>query len=98
MVRRWVVLDVIVSQVCDARLPVDEELTLACTVADLIKLHVDHFQSFLLDGVVGEAVGGRAVDLNWSGRLWVPKFEEQGAYRDGFLAVDVGGSDLGFGG
>ena len=69
MVRRRVVLGVIVSQVCDSGLPVDEELTLACTVADRIKAHVDCFRSFLLDGVVGEAVGGGVVDLDWCSRL-----------------------------
>ena len=52
-------------------LPVDEELALACAIAYTIKAHVDRFQSFLLDGVVGEAVGGRVVGLDWSGRLWV---------------------------
>ena len=91
-------LSVIVAQVSDAGLPVDEELTLACAIAYPIKAHVDRFQSFLFDGVVGEAVFGRVVYLDWSGRLWVSYFEEQGAYRDGLLAVDVGGSNLGFGG
>ena len=66
----------IVAQVFDAGLPVDEELTLACTVADPIKAHVDRFRSFLLDGVVGESVGGGVVDLDWHGRLWVPQFAE----------------------
>ena len=66
----------IVAQVCDAGLPVDEELTLACSVAYPIKAHVDHFQSFLLDAIVGKAVGGGVVDLNWRGRLWVTQFAE----------------------
>ena len=46
----------IVAQVSDAGLPVDEELTLAFAVAYPIKVHVDRFQSFLFDDVVGEAV------------------------------------------
>ena len=58
------VIGVIVAQVSDAGLPVDEELTLACMVAYPIKAHVGRFQSFLLDGVVGEAVGGGVVDLD----------------------------------
>ena len=70
------VLGVIVSQICDAGLPVDEELTLACVVAYPIKAHVGSFRSFLLDGVVGEAVGGGVVDLDWRGGLWVPQFVE----------------------
>ena len=65
-------LGVIVSQVSDAGLPVDDELTLACAVAYPIKTHIDRFLSFLFDGVVGEAVGGIVVNLDWSGRLWVP--------------------------
>ena len=64
-------LGVVVAKVIDARLPVDEELTLACAITYPIKAHVDRFQSFLLDDVVGEAVGGRVVNLDWSGRLWV---------------------------
>ena len=64
-------LDVIVSQVSDAVMPVDEELTLACAVAYPIKVHVDRFRSFLLDGVFGKAVGGGVVYLDWRGRLWV---------------------------
>ena len=70
------VLGVIVAQVSDAGLPVYEELTLACAVAYPIKAHVDRFRSFLLDGVVGKAVGDGVVDLDWRGRLWVPQFAE----------------------
>ena len=65
-------LGVVVAQVSDSRLSVDEELTLACAIEYPIKSHVDRFQPFLFDGVVGEAVGGRVVYLGWSGRLWVP--------------------------
>ena len=65
-------LGVVVAEVSDARLPVDEELTLACAIAYPIKAHVDRFWSFLFDGVVGEAVGGRVVYLDWSVMLWVP--------------------------
>ena len=70
------VLGVIVAQVSDAGLSVDEELTLACAFAYPIKAHVNHFQLFLLDGVVGKAVGGGVVNLDWRGRLWVPQFAE----------------------
>ena len=63
---------VIVAQVCNAGLPVDEELTLACTVVDTIKAHVDRFRSFLFSSAVGKAVGGRVVYFDWRGRLWVP--------------------------
>ena len=70
------VLGVIVAQVSDDGMPVDEELTLACAVAYPIKAHVDRFRSFLLDGVVGEAIGGGVVDLDWRGSLWVPQFSE----------------------
>ena len=92
------VLGVIFVQVSDAGLPVDEELTLTCAVTYPIKLHVDRFRSFLFDGVIGKAVGGGVVLLDWRGRLWVPQFAESGAYRDGFLDVDVGGANFGFGG
>ena len=62
---------VVVAKVSDARLPVDEELTLACAILYPIKTHIDRFRSFLFDGVFGEAVGGIIVALDWSGRMWV---------------------------
>ena len=65
-------IGVIVSQVSDAGLLIDEELTLACAVAYAIKKHVGLFRSFLFYGVVDEAVSGRVVYLDWSGRPWVP--------------------------
>ena len=68
------VLGVIVAQVIDAGLPIDEELALACAVVYPIKAHVNRFLSFLFDGVVGEAVYGGVVYLDWRGRLWVPQF------------------------
>ena len=60
-------IGVVVAKVSDNQLTVDEELTLACSVAYPIKAHVDRFWWFLPDGVVGEAVGGRVVELDWSG-------------------------------
>ena len=65
------VLSLVVAKVSDAGLPVDEELTLACVIVYIIKVHVNCFRLFLLDGVVGEAVSGRVVDLDRSGRLKV---------------------------
>ena len=44
---------------------------MAYAIAFPIKVHVDRFRLFLLDGVVGEAVDGIVVDLDWSVRLWV---------------------------
>ena len=59
-------LGVVVAKFSDTCLPVDEELTLACVIVYPIRAHVDHFRSFLIGVVVGEAVGGRVVDLDWS--------------------------------
>ena len=36
-------LGVVVAKVSDARIPVDEELTLACAITYPIKAHVDRF-------------------------------------------------------
>ena len=65
------ILGVVAAKVSDTWMPVDEELTLACAIAYPIKVHVDCFRSFLLDGVIGKSVGGRVVDLDCSVRLWV---------------------------
>ena len=64
-------IGLIVAKVGDAGLPVDEELTLACSVTYPIKANVNRFRSFLFDGVVGEAIGGGVVHLDWRGRLRV---------------------------
>ena len=64
-------IGVVVTKVGDTRLPVDKELALACTIADPVKVHVNSFRPFFLDGVVGKSVGGGVVDLDWSGRLRV---------------------------
>ena len=65
-------LGVVVDQVSDDRLTVYEELTLDCAITYPIKAHIDRFQSFLFDGVVVKAIGGRVVYLDCSSRLWVP--------------------------
>ena len=65
-------LGVLVTQVSDARLTVDEELTLACVIAYPIKAHVNRFRLFLFVGIVGKTVRGRVVYLDWSGRVWMP--------------------------
>ena len=70
------VIGVIVAQVSDVGMPVDEELILACAVMYPIKAHVDRFRSFLLDGVVSEAVGGGVFYFDWCGGIWVPQFAE----------------------
>ena len=64
---------------------------------DPVKAHVHRFRLFLFDGDVGKAIGGGVVDLDWSDRLRVTTFEEQGADRDGLLAFDVSGSNFGSG-
>ena len=88
-------LVVVVAQVSDAKLPVYEGLTLACAITYPIKVHVDHFRLFLFDGVNGKVIDGILVHLDWSGRQWVTNFKEQGAYQDGLLVVDLGGSNFG---
>ena len=65
-------IGVVVYKVSDAGLPVNEELALACAIAYPIKTHIGRSRLFLFDCVVGKAVGGRVVDLDWSRRLWVP--------------------------
>ena len=52
------ILGVVVANVGGARLPVYEELTLACAIVYDIKAHAGRFQSLLLDGVV-RCVSGR---------------------------------------
>ena len=64
-------LGLLVAKVGYGRMPVDEELALACAITYPIKAHVNRFRSFLFDGVIGEAVDGGVVDLDWISRMWV---------------------------
>ena len=44
----------------------------------------------MFDGVVGEAVGGRVVYLDWSGRLLVPYFASIGQPTDVWDSSQIG--------
>ena len=52
------IFGVVVAKVGDARLPLYEELTLACAIVYAIKAYAGRFRSILLDGVV-RCVSGR---------------------------------------
>ena len=58
------ILGVVVAKVSDTRLPVDEELALACAIAYPIKC-----MSFLFDGAVCVGIGCIVVKLDWNGRM-----------------------------
>ncbi len=92
-----VMLGVIIGKVVRPRPPVDQELSLACPVLDPIKTHVDCFGSFLFDGVIGETFGSGVVDLHRRWRLRMSHLLERGPNGDGFLSIEVGGGNFGFG-
>ena len=53
----------IISKVDGTFAPVNVKLTLADTIANPVKSHVDGFGAALFDGVVGDAAGGAIVGL-----------------------------------
>ena len=90
------VFGVVVRKVGSSRHPVDEELSLSDSILDPIKAHINGFGSLLFDGLVGKTHCHGIVNLDWSGWLWVPQFNEGVADGDCFLAIEERGTDLGF--
>ena len=88
----------VIGLVENAFAPVNDKLTLACTVADPVKAHVDGFGSFLLDGVVGDARGSRVVGGHRSGRLLVSEFFEGDSEWACFTTIVEEGSKFSFSG
>ena len=75
MMGRSVLLGEVVGMVVTASFPMYKKLTLAHTVADPIKAHVDGFGTGLLDGAIDDTSSGHVVHLERSGWLWVSHFE-----------------------
>ena len=88
----------VIGLVENAFAPVNDKLTLACTVADPVKAHVDGFGSFLLDGVVGDARGSCVVGGHRSGRLLVSEFFEGDSEWACFTTIVEEGSKFSFSG
>ena len=67
--------------------PVDFESSLADSVTDPEKTHVNSFGSFLFDRVVGDAAGGVVVCCYRCRRLGMAHFVEGDAEGAGFFAI-----------
>ena len=61
-------------------------------------MHVNGFRVFLFERFVCKTNGSRVVNLGRRCGLWVPHFDEGGLKWDGYLAVEKGGHNFGFGG
>ena len=66
-------------------------------LADAVLDKLIALERFSLNGLVGEALGGGIVDLYWVRRLRVTHFGESSVNGHGLLAVEISGSDFGFG-
>ena len=66
-------------------------------VADPVETHVDCFGALLFDGAICKSDDGRVVNLHGRGRLGLAEFAEQCADGDGFLSIDIDGTNFGFG-
>ena len=51
----------------------------------------------MFDGPVGKSLGDGIFDLHWGRRMRVTHFGKSGANGNRFLAVEISGSDFGFG-
>jgi hypothetical protein len=78
--------------------PLSLKLTLAHTIVNPVKTHIDRFRPFLSDCVGCNAASSIVVGRHGSGRLWIPHFFEGNAERARFLAVVEQGAQFSFGG
>jgi hypothetical protein len=67
--------------------PINLKLSLAHTIADPIRKHVDRFRPFLFDNDGCNSTGGIVVGGHGLCRLWMPHFFEGDAQRVCFFAV-----------
>ena len=89
------VLGELIGKVFSYFLPVQAELVLFDAAAHPVETHVKSLGA-LSEYVTGEdAVGSRAVDLDWGGRLRVVHFDEGRADGNSLLAVEENLSSFG---
>jgi hypothetical protein len=81
------VLGKVIGTIESTCLPMNDKLALARAVADPVKAHVDGLRSFLLDGVVDDALGAGIASLDWGSRLRVPEFGECLSKHAGILSI-----------
>ena len=78
----------VIGKVLGSLLPVQAELIFLDAAANPVKLHVKSLGAFLAHVVGEDAVGGRAVGLDWGGRLRVTHIGEYCADGNGLMAVE----------
>ena len=86
------VLGEVIGKVLSSLLPVEAELVLLDAAAHPVEAHVKIFGSL----PAHVALGGRAVGLDWDGRLRVAHFKEVRADGNSLLAVEGNRSSFGF--
>ena len=95
MSRWWgwrMVFIVLIPEILVARLPVDDELDLFCSVLYPIKSHINCFGAFLFDCAIGKTYCSGVVNLHWGGWLEMSHFLQGCVNWDCFLPVGVRGT------
>ena len=91
------VLVEVIGKVFSSLLPVYLELVLFDASVYPVEAHVKSFGSLLAHVSGEDAVGGRAVGLDWGGRLRVTNFYKGRADGNSLLAVEEDNSSFGLG-
>ena len=85
----------LIGKVFSSLLPVEAELVLLDAAAHTVEMNVKIFGVLLAHVAVKDAMGGRAVGLDWGGRLQVTHFDEGRADGNSLLAVEENRSSFG---
>ena len=90
------VLGEVIGKVFGSPLPVQAELILIDVADHPVESHAKGLGAFPVYVAGEDAVGGRAVGLDWGGRLRVAHFDEGCADGNSLLAVEENRSSFGF--
>ena len=94
--RSGVMLGEVAAKIFGPGSPIYDELVLLDAVADPVEAHRAGFA--LLEGVVGDAGGGRVVGFDGGWRLGMMELLKCRVNRDGVLSVDEEAANFGFSG
>lgn len=93
----WMVFGPVVGVIEASWTPIDAKLFQCFSVTEPVEPHIHCFGAFWLNLAVDDAFGGRIVDLDWRGWLWMTELFEDESDIDGFSSVDVESGELSFG-
>ena len=86
----------IVSLVVDAFVPVHKGLFFGEWITEPMKPHIPRFRTFLGDIILYKGICSSVINFNWSGWLWMSKYNEKTTERNGSFCIVKKCTNFGF--